>query len=98
ATAVQEAANMVAIVFNDNAFGALKLFQDRHLGGRRIGVELHNPDFAQLAEAYGARGIKLRASSELGPALSAALDEAKPAVIECPLDFPQSTAPPPWMP
>ncbi len=98
ATAVQEAANMVAIVFNDNAFGALKLFQDRHLGGRRIGVELHNPDFAQLAEAYGARGIKLCASSELGPALSAALDEAKPAVIECPLDFPQSTAPPPWMP
>lgn len=97
ATAVQEQLNVVAIVFNDNAYGALKLYQDRHLGGRRIGVDLHNPDFARLAEAYGARGIKLRASSELGAALADAVERGGPAVIECPLDFPQSAAPPPWM-
>jgi acetolactate synthase-1/2/3 large subunit len=98
ATAVQEEADVVAIVFNDNAYGALKLFQDRHHGGRRIGVELKNPDFAKLAEAYGAYGVKLRASADLGPALADALGRRGPAVIECPLDFDLSHVLPPWMP
>ncbi len=97
ATAVQARANVVAIVFNDNAYGALKLFQDRHFKGRQIGVDLHNPDFALLAQAYGARGVKLRASRELGEALADAVQRGGPTVIECPLDFPQSAAIPPWM-
>jgi acetolactate synthase I/II/III large subunit len=97
ATAVQERVNVVAIVFNDNAYGALKLFQDRHYRGRQIGVELRNPDFAKLADAYGARGVKLRASSELGAALAEAIDRGGPTVIECPIDFPPSSARPPWM-
>ena len=98
ATAVQEQADVVAIVFNDNAYGALKLFQDRHHGGRRIGVELRNPDFAKLAEAYGAHGVRLRASADLGSALTDALGRSGPSVIECPLDFDLSRVLPPWMP
>jgi acetolactate synthase-1/2/3 large subunit len=98
ATAVQEQIDVVAIVFNDNAYGALKMYQDRHHGGRRIGVELRNPDFAKLAEAYGAHGIKLRASTDLGPALSDAIGRRGPSVIECPLDFDVSKFAPPWMP
>jgi acetolactate synthase I/II/III large subunit len=98
ATAVQEQADVVAIVFNDNAYGALKLYQDRHHGGRRIGVELKNPDFALLAQAYGAHGIKLKASADLGSALADALGRSGPAVIECPLDFDVSKVLPPWMP
>jgi acetolactate synthase-1/2/3 large subunit len=98
ATAVQEQANVVAIVFNDNAYGALKMYQDRHHGGRRIGVELRNPDFAKLAEAYGARGVKLASSNDLGSALTDVLGRPGPAVIECPLDFDLSRVLPPWMP
>jgi acetolactate synthase I/II/III large subunit len=98
ATAVQQRVEVVAIVFNDNAYGALKLYQDRLYRGRQIGVELQNPDFARLAEAYGARGVKLRASADLGPALADALRRGGPTVIECPLDFPPDSAPPPWMP
>src|SRR5262249_10514094 len=60
ATAVQEQVDVIAIVFNDNAYGALRHFQDALFGGRRIGVALHNPDFARLGEAYGAHGVKLR--------------------------------------
>jgi acetolactate synthase-1/2/3 large subunit len=98
ATAVQEQANVVAIVFNDNAYGALKMYQDRHHGGRRIGVELRNPDFAMLAEAYGARGIKLQNSAHLGPVLADVLRIPGPTVIECPLDFDLTQVAPPWMP
>ncbi len=94
-TAVTEDVNVIAIVFNDHAFGALKLFQDRLFRGRRIGVELRNPDFAKLGEAYGASGVKLRERTHLGPAVREAVERGGVTVIECPIDF---DAPPPWMP
>ena len=94
-TAIHEGLNIVAIVFNDNAFGALRTYQDKLYRGRRIGVELSNPDFAKLGEAYGARGVKLRSPGELGAAVSDAVERGGVTVIECPIDF---DAPPPWMP
>lgn len=97
ATAVQEQVDVVAIVFNDNAYGALKVFQDRNHGGRRIGVELRNPDFAMLAQAYGAHGIKLPSHTDLAAGLTDALGRRGPVVIECPLDIDLSKALPPWM-
>ena len=99
ATAVQEQADVVAIVFNDNAYGALKLFQDRHHGGRRIGVELKNPDFAKLGR--GVRRPRHQAAAPAptsGSALADALGQRGPAVIECPLDFDLTRVLPPWMP
>jgi acetolactate synthase-1/2/3 large subunit len=95
ATAIQESVNVLAIVFNDNAFGALRAYQDRHFRGRRIGVQLHNPDFAQLGAAYGAVGVKLRDHRALGPTVRAAVERGGVTVIECPIDF---DAAPPWMP
>jgi acetolactate synthase-1/2/3 large subunit len=97
-TAVQQNVDVVAIVFNDNAYGALKQFQDRQHGGRRIAVELRNPDFAKFADAFGANGVKLRSSGDLGSALADAIALRGPSVIVCPLDFHLSKVMPPWMP
>jgi acetolactate synthase-1/2/3 large subunit len=94
-TALTEGVNVIAIVFNDHAYGALKLYQDRLYRGRRIGVELRNPDFAKLGEAYGARGVKLRDPGQLTEAVREAVERGGLTVIECPVDF---DAPPPWMP
>jgi len=88
----------VAIVFNDNAYGALRLYQDRLFGGRRIGVGLHNPDFARLGDAYGAVGVKLPSSRELSGAVASAVDRGGVTVIECPLGEEFATIPPPWLP
>lgn len=98
ATAVQQKANVTAIVFNDNAYGALKLWQDRFTDGRYVGVALRNPDFARLGEAYGARGIKLESHRDLGPAVADAVAAGGPTVIECPLDFDRDRYVPPWVP
>jgi acetolactate synthase-1/2/3 large subunit len=98
ATAIDQRVNLVAIVFNDNAYGALRLYQDRLFEGRRIGVELHNPDFSKLGEAYGAYGVKLRTASDLGSAVSSAVDRGGVTVIECPLDGELASLPPPWLP
>jgi len=85
ATAVQEGINVVVLVFNNGSFGASYSDQERRFGGRIIGTRLHNPDFARLAEAYGAVGVKLSSHEELGDALRSALRAQRPVVIEVPI-------------
>jgi len=97
ATAVQQQVNLVSIVFNDNAYGALGVVQDRVFGGRRIAVELRSPDFAMLGTAYGAHGVKLSSASELPGAVSEAIARGGVHVIECPLDGQFASIPPPWL-
>ena len=84
-TAVQEGINVVTLVFNNGLLGASRADQMNRYHGRTIGTELHNPDFAQLAEVYGALGIRLTDRRELGPALHDALAANRPAVIEVPM-------------
>ena len=84
-TAVQEGINVVTLVFNNGALGASRADQEHRYRGRTIGTDLRNPDFAQLAEVYGALGIKLNDHKGLGPALRDALKAERPAVIEVPI-------------
>ena len=96
-TAVQEGINAVTLVFNNGLLGASRADQMNRFGGRTIGTDLNNPDFAQLAEVYGALGIRLQDRRELGHALREALNAERPAVIEVPmpnLQPPFQTPPP----
>jgi acetolactate synthase-1/2/3 large subunit len=85
ATAVQEEINTVTLVFNNSVLGASNNDQMTRFGGRVIGTRLHNPDFVQLAEAYGAVGVKLDSHQDLGDALRNALRAQRPVVIEVPI-------------
>jgi len=86
ATAVQYGAGLILIVFNNNMFGTIRMHQEREYPGRVSGTELHNPDFAALAEAYGGQGEVVLKTADFGPALQRAVaftNERKlPAVIE----------------
>ena len=84
-TAVQEGINVVTLVFNNGLLGASRADQVHRYRGRTIGTDLNNPDFAQLAQVYGALGMKLGSHRELGPALGEALKADRPAVIEVPI-------------
>ncbi|MBM4330723.1 MAG: thiamine pyrophosphate-binding protein [Deltaproteobacteria bacterium] len=84
ATAVRYGINLITIVFNDQAFGSTKSDQQVNFQGRIIGTELNNPDFARVAEVFGAKGMKAEPEN-LGKALREALDAKKPTVIEVPL-------------
>ncbi len=85
ATAVQYGINVVNIVFNDGAYGATYRIQMLTHDSRFIGTELVNPDFAAYARSFGAVGIKLSGYKELKDALSSALNENLPVVIEVPV-------------
>lgn len=85
ATAAQFGINVIAIVFNDGAFGNVLRDQQEMFNGRVIGSELQNPDFVKLAEAFGVVGMKAESPEELGSMLSKAIDLDKPVLIEAPL-------------
>jgi acetolactate synthase-1/2/3 large subunit len=85
ATAVQHGIAAVTVVFNDGAYGNSNRDQRERFGGREIGTLLQNPDFARLAQSFGADGISLRDAGQLEPALREALAARRPAVIECPI-------------
>ncbi|MBI3960653.1 MAG: thiamine pyrophosphate-binding protein [Chloroflexi bacterium] len=85
ASAVQYGLHVVVVIFNDNAYGNVLRAQDEQFDGRIIGTQLRNPDFVQLAQAYGARGVRAHGSEELHSALSAAIAIDAPTLIEAPV-------------
>jgi acetolactate synthase-1/2/3 large subunit len=76
---------MVAIVFNDNAYGNVRRIQQESFGGRLIASDLANPDFVKMAESFGVDGFRARSPEELRGVLGQALDTGRPSLIEVPV-------------
>ncbi len=85
ATAVLHKIAIVIVVFVDGAFGNVLRMQKELYGGRRIAVDLRNPDFVRLAEAFGASAERASDPGELRRALRAALARTGPTLIEVPV-------------
>ncbi len=87
ATAVMYGINVVTVLFNDNAFGNVMRDQNDRFNGRPYGSALHNPDFMQLAQAFGANGVRIenQDADALQAAISDALDANAPTLIEVPV-------------
>ncbi|MDH5440707.1 MAG: thiamine pyrophosphate-binding protein [Candidatus Bathyarchaeota archaeon] len=89
ATAVQERAPVIVCVFNDKALGTIKHRQRRFYGGRLISVELENPSFAKVAEAFGCVGVEIERPRQLQAALKESAEAVKngqPAVVDIRID------------
>jgi acetolactate synthase-1/2/3 large subunit len=86
ATAVQYGAGVIFLVFNNGMFGTIRMHQEREYPGRVSGTQLHNPDFAALAQAYGGHGEAVETTADFGPALARAIEFTRthklPALIE----------------
>lgn len=85
ATAAQFGINVVAVVFNDQAYGNVKRDMKGIFGGKSLGVELTNPDFLKLADAYGVVGLRVESPEDLTNSLKRAIDLDKPVLIEVPI-------------
>jgi sulfoacetaldehyde acetyltransferase len=85
-TAVRENIPVVTIVWNNAQWGAEKRNQADYYGKRYVASNLNNPDFAEIARAMGAVGIKVERERDLQDAVRTALDCAKPAVINAIVD------------
>ncbi len=92
-TAVQHHIDLVTVIFNDNKFANVERQQDEWFGGRNICTDLSNPDFVQLAEAFGATGYRAESPDRLRTTLSKAFQAGGPVLIEVPVP---ERMPSPW--
>lgn len=80
-SAMRHGINAVAVVFNNSAFGASEWDQTHRYGGNFIGTDLHNPDFVQLAQSFGAVGMSTDPEG-FGEMLEVALNADAPVLLE----------------
>ena len=81
ATAAKYRFNLTTIVFVDGRFGNVQRIQKRTFG-RTFAVELQNPDFQLLAQAFGVRSARVDSPAGLAGALEAAEAAGGPSLIE----------------
>ena len=80
-TAVQYDIPVIWIIFNDNEFKLIKLYQLSAYGESGL-VEFENPDYAAYAKACGAQGYRVETLEEFEAALADALALGKPVIID----------------
>ncbi len=69
ASAVRHKIPLVTVVFNNNAYGNVKLIQQEWYGGRTIASDLTNPDFVKFADSFGAAAERVDTPDALRAAL-----------------------------
>jgi acetolactate synthase-1/2/3 large subunit len=82
-TAVEYGANVLMIVLNDGAFGQT-LMQQTSIYGHIYGTAFKSPNFADIAKACGAEGIRVTEPGDMEEALRQGLAATKtrPALID----------------
>jgi acetolactate synthase-1/2/3 large subunit len=82
ATAVLHGINVVALVFNDGAYGNVRRMQRELYGNRVIASDLVNPDFVRLGDSFGVFARSAEDPDGLRDAVEQALARDVPALIE----------------
>jgi acetolactate synthase-1/2/3 large subunit len=101
ATAMEANLPVVWVVMDNSAFGTIAGLEQMHYGSsfgclfERNGKP-YSVDYAAIARACGARGLAIKAASELGPALMDALASDLPTVIQVPMENAPTPTPGYW--
>ena len=92
-TAVREKAKVIAVVFDNERYGTIRMHQDRRngssageTGSTPVATDLGPVDFTAIARACGARGARVESDAALEPALRQALAADRPTVLQLVLD------------
>ncbi len=76
---------IVVVVLVDGRLGVIEVNERRRFG-RTFGTSFGNPDFVQLARAFGIPGFAVERPGDLGATLRRALDLDEPALVAVPWD------------
>ena len=82
ATAVSNDIPVIVAILNNSYLGMVRQWQELFYDGRYSHTEISGPDFAKLAEAYGAIGKRVTKPDEVRPALEQAISANKVVVID----------------
>ena len=81
ATAIQEQLRLVVLVCDNGMLGTIRMHQERSYPGHVEGTTLVNPDFVQLAEAYGCHAERVERDGDFPAAFARALAAERTALI-----------------
>ncbi|WP_276944375.1 biosynthetic-type acetolactate synthase large subunit [Faecalibaculum rodentium] len=87
ATAVSQNTPLVIVIMNNNVLGMVRqwqnLFFDKHYSQTTLNRQT---DFVKLAEAFGARGLRIMNRQELRPVMAEAFAHTGPVVVDVAID------------
>ncbi len=88
ATSVLEGLPIVVVIVNNGYLGMVRQWQDMFSEARFSQVHLTHavPDYARLAQAYGAAGFTVDNEDDLAEVLAEAMDCGRTAVVDCRVD------------
>jgi acetolactate synthase-1/2/3 large subunit len=85
-TSVTEDIPVIVVILNNSMLGMVAQWQRLFYKGRYAGVKLGSvPDFAKLAQAYGAEGTRVGSMKEFSDAIKKALNTEVTTVIDVPI-------------
>jgi acetolactate synthase-1/2/3 large subunit len=85
-TARRYNADITVMVWQDNAYGLIAWKQENQFG-RHTDLSFGNPDFVQLAEAFGWNAFRCEKSAELQATLEASFVAEGPSLVVIPIDY-----------
>lgn len=87
AVAVSNNLPIVVVVMNNHVLGMVHQWQKLFYAGRYSCTEINRKtDFAKLAEAFGATGLRIEKRAEIRPTLEKAFACGGPCVVDCIID------------
>ncbi len=82
-TARQYGVPLKVFVANNGSYGTIRMHQEGRYPGRNYATELFNPDFAKLAEAYGAKGLRIDNNGDVAGVVEEAMATDEPVIVDC---------------
>jgi acetolactate synthase-1/2/3 large subunit len=85
-TAARIKSDIVMLVWEDGGYGLIAWKQENEFD-RHTDLAFGNPDWLQLASAFGWHGHRVENSRDLRATLRTALDESGPSLVTLPIDY-----------
>ena len=91
ATAVEYDIPVIVIVVNNGMYGTIRMHQEKRFPGRVSGTALRGPDFAAMAQSFGAYGERVERTEDFAAAFERTQASGRPALLELRTDPRQIT-------
>ena len=72
---------VTVMVVDNSAYGTIRMHQEKQYPGRLSATDLKNPDFAEVARAYGIPAFSVTGTDQFPTSLAAALSIEGPSLI-----------------
>ena len=83
---IAQARNPVILVWEDNEYGPIAWKQESQFG-KHTDLSFGNPDWMQLASAFGWHGHMINRSSDFATVLESSFAESGPSLVVVPVDY-----------